>query len=259
MIFEREINNDHSNDDRVTGEYSSLENLENGSDTFLENSDVKISSRQRLENLYFAREVCNAVEMDAEDDLYEAGFDADFIDQIKTIVRALPLDDRKRILSYPAEIRKTLFLRWAEMVKEDFANPESMVEFLLTNAKKYHWSIGYHLSDKDIKPEIDHMSGDIKRWEIIGYEEDHRNNDLPMAYYSMDYMSRYRGKGRSRFLYVVRAILTEDSDNPAGRHFMDYENKWGRAARLSVVCKLDMHAIEEKVARDVEKTLNNRG
>src|SRR5690349_16296432 len=83
----------------------------------------------------------------------------------------------------------------------------------IENGKKYGFSIGYHVSPFATE-------GDT----IIGKEPDHRDNDLPRAYYSSDYKHLYLKK-HGNHLYAVRAEMGPDTS-----HRQDNDGAWGRAS-----------------------------
>ena len=81
----------------------------------------------------------------------------------------------------------------------------------------------------------------VKSWVVYGKEKDHRDNDLPMAYYSFDYMNLYKSKD-PKYIYVVSVQKSQSSGNRR-----DGNNQWGRAPSLSVVEKFDLRELEMEV------------
>ena len=81
----------------------------------------------------------------------------------------------------------------------------------------------------------------VKSWVVYGKEKDHRDNDLPMAYYSFDYMNLYKSKD-PKYIYVVSVQKSQSSGNRR-----DGNNQGGRAPSLSVVEKFDLRELEMEV------------
>ena len=73
---------------------------------------------------------------------------------------------------------------------------------------------------------------------IDGTEKDHRDNDLPKAYYSFDYRHLYRAKN-PKYLYLIASLSSDKTDGV----------EWGRASSLSII---DYVKIED-VDREVEE------
>jgi hypothetical protein len=110
-----------------------------------------------------------------------------------------------------------------------------MIQDLLSKSEKYNYTLGYHLSPREIKPDAQ------GNWVIKGTEKDHRHEDIPMAYYSLDYRNRYREKP-SKFLYIVRAEQVEGSG-----HYQDNNGLWGHAPSLAIVDVIDLPSIEKEM------------
>ncbi|MDP2815046.1 MAG: hypothetical protein Q8O19_00010, partial [Rectinemataceae bacterium] len=111
----------------------------------------------------------------------------------------------------------------------------SMIDELLERARKYGFTLGFHLSPIDIRP------GKDGSWMIKGTEKDHRHDDRAMAYYSTDYSHRYLKKP-SRYLYVIRAETGEDTS-----HYPDNDGTWGHASSLAVIDQVDMQSLEKEM------------
>ena len=70
---------------------------------------------------------------------------------------------------------------------------------------------------------------------------------MKMAYYSEDYLHRYKKKP-GRFLYIVRAETGSRS-----AHKKDLANRWSRAPLLSVIDECDMKEINREINKAIEK------
>jgi hypothetical protein len=179
------------------------------------------------------------------DDLLEAGFEKQEIREIQHVFLDLSEKEMKAVLAIPAQLRPKLFERYAEQLEEGSQTPAGMVKDLLQKSEKYHYTLGYHLSPKEIKPDAQ------GNWVVKGTEKDHRHNDIPMAYYSLDYRNRYREKP-SKFLYIVRAEQVEGSG-----HYQDNNGLWGHAPSLSVVDVIDLPNLEKEM--DILMDANEKG
>ncbi len=222
--------------------------MENFNKTFYfsKNDKEKEKENERIRNLLFAEEVCNEITKKLEDEAYEVYFNEDSIKKIREKILKYIVEDRKRILSYPFEIRKNLLRVWKEKIDNDEKTEEDFVEFLLAQAIKNNWDIGYHLSKSEINPKEDNTGKEI--WDIDGLAKDERDDNHPKAYYSDDYMSRYIGPNSGNFLYLIRSEKGDESS-----HGQDGNNKWGRASKLSVIERVNLSEIENKVNKRNEE------
>ncbi|MDD9868095.1 MAG: hypothetical protein OXU73_02085, partial [Candidatus Campbellbacteria bacterium] len=147
-------------------------------------------------------------------------------------------------LSLPRELRKNrdenmFFSRQIRMLKET-GDVKGFLDILRDVAIENKWTVGYHTSSSDIRPK------DNGEWNVDGTEEDHRDGDLSMAYYSMTYRNLYRdGKGREKYIYLVRA--EESHRNEGG---------WYRAPSLSIIHKVSLSNIERQL--EVERNRYNK-
>jgi hypothetical protein len=193
--------------------------------------------KEELREHLFQQMVATAILEHFADDLYEAGFTPEQIRELADAYGELTEQDKLVALAYPASLRPKLFERYAKRIEQGEITLEEMVAEMRDKAKEKGYRIAFHLSDADIKPSKDD-------WLVVGKEIDHRHDDRPMAYYSLDYTNRYLTKP-SRFLYVIRIETGEES-----AHYRDNNGKWGHASTLPIVDKIDMVA--------VEKTLDER-
>ncbi len=163
-------------------------------------------------------------------------FDENEIQVFREVMHKLPENDFISLLSLPYELRSRAFGRLREVVDKG-GDLSSSIENLADLSTKGGYSIGYHTSPIDIRPD---ESG---QWEIKGTENDHRDNDIPMAYYSSKYRHLFKKKN-PRFIYLIRS----DQKN----HKTD--GNWSRGASLSVVARVPF----EKVINYVESTANEK-
>jgi len=191
--------------------------------------------REDFRERNFPRIVAQHILEHAFDDLSEAGFKEEEIEKLEQTFAQLPEEAKLAVLAVPAQLRVRLYERYAEKVH---AGDLSLADFwndLRKNNEERSYTLGYHLSPREIRPDLQ------GNWVIKGTEPDHRNDDVPMAYYSLDYRNRYREKP-TKYLYVVRAEVRDESG-----HYRDNNGVWGRAPSLSVVDSFDLPQIEKEM------------
>jgi hypothetical protein len=161
--------------------------------------------------------------------LADADFESDEIDGFIDALGACSEEELDRVLSVPDELRGQILEHYRERIDNDELEPNDMVGELRDKASRNGFSIGFHTSNHDIRPDEE------GRWMIRGTEQDHRDNDMSMAYYAKDYEAMYRRK-QPQYIYVVRA---RDEDRTDG--------KWWRAPSLSVIAQLPMQQVQASV------------
>lgn len=222
----------------------SLESFKPKKETVLPEVENRI--RESLRNRIFDQLVAGKVLDTFQEELEEAEFDDETQREISSTFAALSESDKRAVLAIPAQLRPPLFARYAKQIDAGLMTGGGMVDDILEKAKKYGFTLGFHLSPNDIKPEKDGS------WNIRGTEKDHRHNDLPMAYYSMDYSHRYLKKP-SRFLYVIRAETGADTS-----HYPDNDGTWGHAASLAIIDRVDLKALEEEMDAKIKSIEQNK-
>ncbi len=161
------------------------------------------------------------------------------IDEMRGVLAMQDDDDIYAALSLPHELCERKFSQFEKALDEGTSTPTELITELINVSKKHSFSIGYHTSPNDIKPD---KNG---RWSIKGTEKDHRDNDNVMAYYSRHYRHLFKKKG-PKFVYIVR---TEP-----GSHKTD--GNWSRASELSIVAAVpfeDVFHFVERTASQIEK------
>jgi hypothetical protein len=143
--------------------------------------------------------------------------------------------DKRAFLAIPAQLRVPLFARYAAAIAEGKNDAKGMVHEIVTNAHKYGFTLGFHLSPNNIRPKPNGS------WVIEGREKDHRHDDRAMAYYSTTYNARYLKKN-APYLYAVRAEIKEGSG-----HYPDNNGEWGHAPTLSIVDQIDLIGLENEL------------
>lgn len=201
--------------------------------------------REEFREKNFPRVIAQHLIEHVTDDFAEAGFEEEEIKEVEHAMYELGEEQLRAVLSVPAQLRVRLYSRYLERMRAGELTPEGIVADLRAKNEQNRYTLGYHLSPREIKPDAE------GNWVIKGTEPDHRNEDIPMAYYSLDYRNRYREKP-SKYLYVVRAELQDQSG-----HYRDNNGVWGRAPSLSVVDSFNLPEIEAEMDRLMKQTEEN--
>jgi hypothetical protein len=106
--------------------------------------------------------------------------------------------------------------------------------------------VAYHCSHTEQNPRVG-TSTNTMEWTIDGREPDHRDNDVGMAYYSLDLAHLYRSK-RPNYVYLVRADVRDD-----GTHKRDDNGAWGRAPKLDVITRVNFQEAMSEVEQRAER------
>lgn len=165
--------------------------------------------------------------------------DKDDSDKMRSALAECDDDVVYGTLSLPAELRERKFLDFQKKLENNQKTAEELINDLISVSTRYGFSIGYHTSPSDIRPD------EKGRWSIKGTEKDHRDDDRTMAYYSSKYRHLFKKKG-PKFVYIVR---TEPETHKT-------DGNWSRASELSIVAKVPFEEVfnyVEKTSRDIEK------
>jgi hypothetical protein len=192
-----------------------------------------------------------------EQEMESTGYTSEEISTFREKLISLSLEDSEAVYAFPWELKQRALPAFLKKIREGKETIESMTEKIISASHAKHRKIAFHASNENIQPREETVNGKISEsWVIYGKENDHRDNDLPMAYYSFDYTNLYRSKN-PKYIYAVS--IQED---PSAGHRKDGNNEWGRAPSLSVIDKLDLAQIEldvtERAMQEVkEKTTAN--
>lgn len=175
--------------------------------------------------------------------------DDDHVDAMRGALTKHPEANVYATLSLPKELRTRQFTQFREGVEKG-GSPEDLMDDFVNRSSRYGFGLGYHTSAADIKP--DEKSG---RWEVVGREPDHRDNDLARAYYSSHYRHLYSPKDHQiyvkkampRFIYIVRTEPTHKTDG-----------NWSRASRLSIIARVPYTEVLNYVESTVKKIEGRR-
>lgn len=198
--------------------------------------------KQHLRESIFVSVINEKLLEEFEDALYESEFEEEEVEEFKKNLESYSFEDIKQILSLPYEIRVRRLAVLKKNISEGKMTIAGAIERLKSDAAKEGYTLGYHVSDAEVIPRKDAKTGS-EAWIIDGKEEDHRDDDLPMAYYSTDLEHMYRKK-RARYMYLVRAHTGENSP-----HRQDNDGAWGRASKLDVIARLDLEGVMGEVNR----------
>ncbi len=188
--------------------------------------------REALGNLLFEQYMRGAVLKDFLDALEEEDFSEEQMQNFRSALGSLSNEEAFAILSLPSELRS----KYVEKLKLDIVegkNISSIVKERAKKAKEYGFRIGFHTSPIDIKPKVN------GEWVIKGSEKDHRDGDIPMAYYSSKYRHLFKMK-HPKFIYVVR---TEPDHRTDGN--------WSRAPSLSIVTSVPFEQVFNYVEKEI--------
>lgn len=203
----------------------------------------KLSAHESLENFLFEQYMRSQLVNDFFEQMEEYGISEKTVKDMQDAVSPLGNDEVLAALSLPFEIREKWYSDIERSVESGKETPEDFVQRLVGLGKKYQFTIGYHTSPNDILPD------ENGQWQIHGTENDHRDNDLSMAYYSNKYRHLFKKKG-PKFIYVVRAEKGHRSDG-----------NWNRAPSLSVVMRLPFEQVVQYVdatVKEIEQNIANK-
>lgn len=156
---------------------------------------------------------------------------------------SLKHNDKLTLLAFPWELKQRAFPTFKKKIDSGEINIQEAFTKILEASKSQSRHVAYHCSNQEINPgeENDGQGKKVKTWVIKGTEKDHRDDDLPMAYYSFDYHNLYRTKN-PKFIYIV-SIQTHEKSG----HRKDGNMIWGRAPSLTVIDKIDIKEADEYI------------
>jgi len=201
---------------------------------------------EKKENLHeeiFSQLVCEKIIEDLEEDLFDIFHNEEVVENLIDMISKLSPEEQRMVLALPKFLRKRRlsFLK-NKYSKIEGCDLEKMIIELKSDSKKNGYTLGYHISkNKILEKDTD--------WTVDGRDLDDRD-ERKMAYYSLDYENLFRKK-RGNFLYIVRAIIGENSP-----HKKDNSNNWGRADKLSVISELPLKEIDDMVSEITENRKN---
>lgn len=169
-------------------------------------------------------------------------------DELREKIINMTPADREAFYAFPWELKQRALPVFASKILKGEETIDSFVDKIVEVSKKQHRKLGFHASSESIFPK-EEKSGAEKAlsWNIYGKEKDHRDDDLPMAYYSFDYNNLYRIK-RPNFIYIVSIQEGEKYG-----HRKDGKDEWGRAPSLSIIDKVDLRETDETIDQFIKE------
>lgn len=213
------------------------------------NSNNVVESLRTPEQLatkeYIFRDIIENKALDSfKEHMDNAGFEENQIAEFELMLASNP-DMMPKILAFPYELKKRSFSHFQKQINEGKADLQFMFDTMVKRAKMINPKIAYHCSQQDIRSKmIKDTYGPVEVWNIDGTEKDHRDDDLPMAYYSFNYLHLYREKN-PKYLYLIES-------NP--KHRTDGAD-WGRAPGLSIIDRLDLKEVDKQVEERYQEYL----
>jgi hypothetical protein len=207
-----------------------------------QNASEDTPDRHELENDFFHRLITTNIIESYDTELVKFGCNDEQLNEFSAAILDLSISDREYLYAFPWELKQRAIPAFLKKIEQGKGTIREMVDKIVSASKQQNRRIAYHASNQDIAPKkqiIGSVAG--TSWFIDGTEADHRDNDLPMAYYSYDYENLYRVKN-PRYLYVVSV-----QESAGSGHKKDGNNQWGRASTLTIVSKVDFRDLEKKV------------
>jgi hypothetical protein len=206
---------------------------------------VEIEQKTKLEQIrdeIFDSILFENVLSSYEEDLEKSGYSKEQIVLFFSILNNLDQEDQKKVLSFAYEQRQLLFKNYLRQIQEGAIAMSDFINEILEIAKEYGYSIGFHVTKNKIKKSQNKDGRET--WDIKGIEKDHRDGDLPMAFYSKQYRHLYGRKGY-HYIYTVRSLPEHRTDG-----------NWFRAPMLSIVSELQVEP--EMLVDKIHSELENR-
>lgn len=203
----------------------------------------------RIKESFFHEVITSKIIDTYEKEMVNVGYTNDQINELREKVISLSVDKRESLYAFPWELKQRALPAFLKKMGEG-ETIDSMVDKIIEASEKQHRRIGYHATNENIIPKEERSNGQlVKSWVIYGKEKDHRDNDLPMAYYSFDYENLYRVKNPN-YIYIVSI-----QENEASGHRKDGNNEWGRAPSLTVIEKINLKEVDETVKELVQEEI----
>jgi hypothetical protein len=174
--------------------------------------------------------VFNTLIEDYKNDLKEAGFSDEDVFDFLMIVTSYKHEDRSKILSIPFELRKRQFIGFFNRFANKEIDMKDVVKEIYETSEEFSFGLGFHTTPYEIKKGFDKRGN--QTWNVEGSENDHRDDDLRMAYYSRDFENIYTQK-TFEHIYIIRAKEEHKNDT-----------KWYRAPTLPIISGIDMNSAE---------------
>lgn len=162
--------------------------------------------------------------------LKEAGFTDEEVLDFLNEASEYDHEDLQKILSLPYELRHRTLSFLCEDYRAGKIDIKGVVKDIYDTANDNGFYLGYHTTPHKIKKTENNRGKEV--WNVEGSENDHRDGDLRMAYYSRDYENIYTQKN-FEYVYIIRG--NEEHRN---------DTKWYRAPTLPIVDELEMNSAD---------------
>lgn len=204
--------------------------------------DNKMESLKNLDDVtvkeYLFRNIVENKSLDIFlSDMEKFGFSNEQINEFSSIL-ADGEHMLNRVLAYPYELRQRMLPFFKQTIDKGQYDLKFMYDKLVERSVSHGAKIAYHCGSQLVQPRIgkDNSGNKVEEWCIDGTERDHRDDDLPMAYYSFDYKHLYRTKN-PKYLYLIESLPKHRTDG----------SEWGRAPALSVIDYIKIEDVDREV------------
>lgn len=161
--------------------------------------------------------------------------DPDDMDRMQAVLADCTEDEILSVISLPEQLTNQNFTKFEEKIAGG-VSPEEVIREYIEKVSKYKFSIGFHTSPYNIRP-----NSETGEWVIKGKQKDHRDDDRVMAYYSKQYRHIYKKDG-SKYVYIVRASGDDKTDD-----------NWYRNAMLNIITRMKLHDVMQYVEAHARK------
>jgi hypothetical protein len=221
-----------------------------------EGNPVLEEEKLQLREHFFHEIIASKIVDTYESEMAAIGFNTEQINEFREKILSISVSDREALYAFPWELKQRALPAFLKKVNDGVESIDSMTTKIIDASKQKHRKIAYHASKENIIPKKEQSHGQlVESWVVYGKEKDHRDNDLPMAYYSFDYENLYRVKNPN-YIYIVSIQQSESSG-----HRKDGNNEWGRAPSLTVIEKIDLKEVDGMVKQlvndEIKKTPMN--
>jgi len=223
-------------------------NLEKPINYKINNEQEKLE-RKNINELFFQELIESKLIDSFKEALNVTGFNEDEQADLFNELSKLSSPEENNILAVPWELK----MRALSCARKSIDNNKMTIKELAENIQKIvnmnNFTVAYHATKNNIEPREKYSPsvGIERSWATKGTEEDHRDNNIPMAYFSKNYTDIYRDKS-PKYLYLVAPT------KKSSRH----DGSWGRAASLDIIAKINLREADKKVEEKTKQYLANK-
>lgn len=201
--------------------------------------------RKNIKELFFQELIQSKLVDSFKEALNATGFNEKEQDNFFNELSKLSSPDRENnILAVPWELKMRALTYARKAIDDNKMNIKTLAENIKKIVSINNFIVAYHATKNNIEPteKYSPTMGTERSWVAKGTEKDHRDDDLPMAYFSKTYNDIYRTKSPKN-LYLVA---------PTGKSSR-HDGERGRASSLDIITKIDLKEADEIIE---EKTKN---